>query len=148
MRMMKTKRLNYLRKRLDLLNLSKKISIFNHDKKFENYFDLVLLDVPCTGSGVWRRRPESIIKINKNNFKEYLKIQKEILNKASKYCKKNGIITYITCSLFESENENQIKSFLEKNKGFKILDINLIFKKKFNQITLNSLNQWLTLSLI
>ena len=36
---------------------------------------------------------------------------------------------YITCSLFESENENQIKSFLEKNKGFKILDINLILKK-------------------
>ncbi len=140
------KRLNFLRKRLASLNLSKKISIFHHDKVFENYFDLVLLDVPCTGSGVWRRRPESIIKINKNNFKDYLIIQKEILNKASKYCKKNGIITYITCSLFESENENQIKSFLERNKGFKILDTNLIFKKKFNQITLNSLNKWVTLS--
>ncbi len=140
------KRLNHLRKRLDFLNLSKKVSIFRHDKIFEDYFDLVLLDVPCTGSGVWRRRPESIIRINKNNFKDYLKIQSEILNKASKYCKKNGIITYITCSLFESENEKQINSFLKKNKGFKILDINLIFKKKFNQITLNSLEQWVTLS--
>ena len=112
-----------------MLNLSKKVSIFNHDKVFENFFDLVILDVPCTGSGVWRRRPETIIRINRNNLKYYLKIQKEILNNASKYCKKNGIITYITCSLFESENENQINSFLEKNKGFKILDINLILKK-------------------
>ena len=140
------KRLNHLRKRLDLLNLCKKVSIFNHNKVFENFFDLVILDVPCTGSGVWRRRPETIIRINRNNLKYYLKIQKEILNNASKYCKKNGIITYITCSLFESENENQIKSFLEKNKGFKILDINLILKNKFNKITLNSLEQWLTLS--
>ena len=65
-----------------------KVSIFNHNKVFENYFDLVLLDVPCTGSGVWRRRPETIIRINRNNLKYYLKIQKEILNNASKYCKK------------------------------------------------------------
>ena len=40
------------------------------------------------GSGVWRRKPESIIKINKADLKEYVRTQKEILNKASKYCKK------------------------------------------------------------
>ena len=139
-------RLNHLKKRLALQKLSKDISIFYHDKIFESYFDLVILDVPCTGSGVWRRRPESIIRINKNSFKEHLKVQKEILNKASKYCKKNGIITYITCSIFENENENQIMSFLKKNKDFEVLDINHILKKKINQITFNNLNQWLTLS--
>ncbi|RPH08055.1 MAG: RsmB/NOP family class I SAM-dependent RNA methyltransferase [Alphaproteobacteria bacterium TMED93] len=139
-------RLNHLKKRLALQNLSKDISIFYHDKIFANYFDLVLLDVPCTGSGVWRRRPESIIRINKNSFKEHLKVQKEILNKASKYCKKNGIIAYITCSIFENENENQIMSFLKKNKDFEVLDINNILKKKINQITFNNINQWLTLS--
>ncbi len=130
------KRLNFLRQRLKVLGLNKKIIIFNKDEKFKNFFDLVLLDVPCTGSGVWRRRPESIIKINKDNFKKYLTVQKEILNKASKYCKKNGIISYVTCSLFESENEGQIKCFLEKNKDFKILDINLILKKKSNVLLL------------
>ena len=139
-------RLNHLKKRLALQKLSKDISIFYHDKIFESYFDLVILDVPCTGSGVWRRRPESIIRINKNSFKEHLKVQKEILNKASKYCKKNGIITYITCSIFENENENQIMSFLKKNKDFEVLDINHILKKKINQITFNNINQWLTLS--
>ena len=139
-------RLNHLKKRLASQNLSEDISIFYHDKIFESYFDLVLLDVPCTGSGVWRRRPESIIRINKNSFKEHLKVQKEILNKASKYCKKNGIITYITCSIFENENENQIMSFLKKNKDFEVLDIKHTLKKKINQITFNNLNQWLTLS--
>ena len=94
-----------------------------------------------------RRRPESIIKINKSNFKEYLKVQKEILNKASKYCRKNGILSYITCSLFESENEDQIKSFLEENRGFEILDINLELKKKFKNNTIKNTNSWLTLSL-
>ena len=64
-------RLTYLSRRLERLKLNKKIFLFEHDDKFKNYFDLVLLDVPCTGSGVWRRRPESIIKINKANLKEY-----------------------------------------------------------------------------
>ena len=124
-------RLNYLSRRLERLKLNEKIFLFEHDDKFKNYFDLVLLDVPCTGSGVWRRKPESIIKINKTDFKEYLRIQKEILNKASIYCKKNGIISYITCSLFENENEGQVKNFLKENKDFEILDINLMLKEKF-----------------
>ena len=76
-----------------------------------------------------------------------MKVQKEILNKASKYCRKNGILSYITCSLFESENEDQIKSFLEENRGFEILDINLELKKKFKNNTIKNTNSWLTLSL-
>jgi 16S rRNA (cytosine967-C5)-methyltransferase len=140
-------RLTYLSRRLERLKLNKKIFLFDHDDKFKNYFDLVLLDVPCTGSGVWRRRPESIIKINKADLKEYVRTQKEILNKASKYCKKNGIMSYITCSLFEDENEGQVKSFLKENKGFEILDINLMLKEKFNKNIIKNTNSWLTLNL-
>ena len=46
---------------------------------------------------------------------------------------KNGIMSYITCSLFEDENEGQVKSFLKENKGFEILDINLMLKEKFKK---------------
>ena len=128
------------------LNINNKVTIFNGNKGLENYFDVILLDVPCTGSGIWRRRPETMIRLNLTEYKKNLKIQYELLNKVAKYCKKNGIISYITCSIFQDENENQIKKFLDNNKAFKILDINLILDNKFNHINLNSFYKWLTIT--
>ena len=106
-------RLKLLKKRFHLLNINNKVTIFNGNKGLENYFDVILLDVPCTGSGIWRRRPETMIRLNLTEYKKNLKIQHELLNKVAKYCKKNGIISYITCSIFQDENENQIKRKLE-----------------------------------
>ena len=139
-------RLKLLKKRFHLLNINNKVTIFNGNKGLENYFDVILLDVPCTGSGIWRRRPETMIRLNLTEYKKNLKIQHELLNKVAKYCKKNGIISYITCSIFQDENENQIKKFLDNNKAFKILDINLILDNKFNHINLNSFYKWLTIT--
>ena len=139
-------RLRFLKKRFHLLNINNKVTIFNGNKGLENYFDVILLDVPCTGSGIWRRRPETMIRLNLTEYKKNLKIQHELLNKVAKYCKKNGIISYITCSIFQDENENQIKKFLDNNKAFKILDINLILDNKFNHINLNSFYKWLTIT--
>ena len=139
-------RLNILRKRIDTLNIKKKIMFFHDTKKLINYFDLILLDVPCSGSGVWRRRPEDLIKLDKYKLKNNIVIQKKLLDRASTYCKKNGIISYITCSIFKDENENQIESFVSKNKGFKILDINLNLKKKLQNMDLQSKKKWLTLT--
>ena len=56
-------------------------------------------------------------------------------------------MSYITCSLFEDENEGQVKSFLKENKGFEILDINLMLKEKFNKNIIKNTNSWLTLNL-
>ena len=83
-------RLKLLKKRFHLLNINNKVTIFNGNKGLENYFDVILLDVPCTGSGIWRRRPETMIRLNLTEYKKNLKIQYELLNKVAKYCKKNG----------------------------------------------------------
>ncbi|MEC6997707.1 MAG: RsmB/NOP family class I SAM-dependent RNA methyltransferase [Pseudomonadota bacterium] len=139
-------RLKVLKKRLENLKIYNKISIFNNTKNFHNYFDLILLDVPCSGSGVWRRRPDEMIKLDLNKYKNNLKIQASILKKAAKYISKNGLISYITCSLFADENEMQIKKFLSNNKAFKLVDINIVLKKELKNINLRSTYKWLTLT--
>ena len=104
-------RLEILKKRVKSLKSEHDINIFTENKKFREYFDLILLDVPCSGSGVWRRRPENIVKLDLGQHLKNIKIQSKLLEKASKYCKKGGTISYITCSLLEDENEKQIKKF-------------------------------------
>lgn len=139
-------RLKVLKKRLKYLKINNKINIFKNNKNFHNYFDLILLDVPCSGSGVWRRRPDEIIKLNLTKYKKNLKIQASILEEAAKFISKNGLISYITCSLFADENEIQIKKFLSNNKAFKLEDINIVLKRELNNINLRSTYKWLTVT--
>ena len=139
-------RLKVLKKRLKNLKIHNKISMFNNTINFHNYFDLILLDVPCSGSGVWRRRPDEMIKLDLTKYKKNLKIQASILKKAAKYISKNGLISYITCSLFADENEIQIKKFLSNNKAFKLVDINIVLKKELKNINLRSTHKWLTIT--
>ena len=79
---------------------------------------MILLDVPCSGSGVWRRKPENLVKLDTAKYKKFNN-SKKLLKEVTKYCKKDGLISYITCSLFEDENESQIIDFLNENKVLK-----------------------------
>lgn len=80
-------------------------------------FDKVLSDVPCSGLGVIKRKPD--IKYSQTpNLKELEELQYNILTNASKYVKKGGKILYSTCTLRKAENENQIERFLKENKDF------------------------------
>lgn len=80
-------------------------------------FDKVLSDVPCSGLGVIKRKPD--IKYSQTpNLKELEELQYNILTNASKYVKKGGKIFYSTCTLRKAENENQIERFLKENKDF------------------------------
>ncbi len=81
-------------------------------KRFENSFDRVLLDVPCTGAGVIRRNPDAKWKLKKSDLQNLIQTQKEILDSYSVMMKKDGKLVYATCSLFPEENELQVKSFL------------------------------------
>lgn len=92
------------------------------DKKYIEKFDKILLDVPCLGIGVIRRKPDIKWKRKKEDINEICKIQLEILNTCSKYLKKGGHLVYSTCSILEEENREIIEKFI-KNDEFKLLKI-------------------------
>lgn len=88
--------------------------------------DRLLLDVPCTGTGVWRRNPEARW-LMKDNVLDNLHLQqKEILNTYSEMVKPSGEMVYSTCSILPSENRLQVEAFLAQNSNFKLVkDIQL-----------------------
>ena len=81
-------------------------------------FDRVLADVPCSNTGVLRRRPDARWNWTKEHLAELVKLQSEILVKAAAHVAPGGIIVYSTCSNELEENEGQIESFLAANPGF------------------------------
>lgn len=83
----------------------------------------VLMDVPCSGLGIIRKKPEIKWNKNKNELKELVKIQRNILKNGSRYLKKGGILLYSTCTLNKEENEGNIKWFLKENPEFKLENI-------------------------
>ena len=82
-------------------------------------FDCVLCDVPCSGLGIIRRKPD----IKYKDFLEFdglLPIQKAILNNAKSYVKSGGKLLYSTCTLRKAENEDIVNEFLAQNGDFKL----------------------------
>ncbi len=80
-------------------------------------FDGVICDVPCSGWGIMRRKPEIKYKESKD-FKELQDLQQKILSVSSSYVKSGGRMVYSTCTIRKQENEEQVKTFLENNKNF------------------------------
>jgi 16S rRNA (cytosine967-C5)-methyltransferase len=80
--------------------------------------DKVLLDVPCSGLGVLKRNPDSKWKLREETMVTTRNIQHQILSDYSAMVKPGGVLVYSTCSILPSENENQVKKFLEQNNQF------------------------------
>jgi len=76
-------------------------------------FDLIIADVPCTGSGTWSRSPEALIFFNKKEIDKYCQLQKKIISNTVPFLKKNGKLVYITCSVFKKENEGMVEFILQ-----------------------------------
>ncbi len=89
--------------------------------KFYKSFDCVVLDVPCSGSGAWRRNPQQKWRITQKLIDNLIRLQFSLLQQAKNLLKDNGKLIYITCSLLRSENESVIESFILKNPGFSII---------------------------
>ena len=85
-------------------------------KRQKGKFDIVLTDVPCTGTGTWRRNPDMRWRTFGPTLEELTAIQAEILERVAALVKPGGKLVYATCSLLPDENENQIETFL-KNHG-------------------------------
>lgn len=119
----KLKLINASCKRLGLTNVDvQEYDGMKLDKDSIAKFDYVLADVPCSGLGIIRRKPEIKYK-EKEEFRELPPIQKKILENASKYVKVGGTLIYSTCTIQDSENLDVIKEFLQKHKNFELSPI-------------------------
>ncbi len=74
--------------------------------------DLVFVDAPCTGTGTWRRRPDSKWRVKPAQLQKRMQDQREILQAASTYVKPGGRLLYATCSFLMEEDEDRVAEFL------------------------------------
>lgn len=88
---------------------------------YKNKADYLLLDVPCSGSGTIRRKPDLKWKLHADFIKEIKVTQAKILSDYSSMLKIGGCMVYATCSILPSENEKQIEQFLSANNSFEFL---------------------------
>ena len=109
------------------LNLNVKDATI-HDELDDDKYDIVLLDVPCTGLGVIDKKPDIIINYSDEKRDALVDIQRKILEACKHYVKKGGILSYSTCTETKEENEDNIEFFLSNNKDFEV-----IFEKKIKR---------------
>ncbi|WP_342366049.1 RsmB/NOP family class I SAM-dependent RNA methyltransferase [Pseudoalteromonas sp. S16_S37] len=91
-------------------------------KRLKDKFDCVLLDVPCSGTGVLRRNPDAKWQLANDNIENLITLQGEILQRYSQMCKPGGRLVYATCSILPSENQQQVQAFLANNPEFKLVE--------------------------
>ena len=101
-----------------------------YKEEYKNKFDKLLLDVPCLGIGVLKRKPDIKWQRKKDDIEEISKIQFNILSTCSKYLKENGKMVYSTCSIFKKENRDLIEKFLKENSNYELEKIDEILVKK------------------
>jgi 16S rRNA (cytosine967-C5)-methyltransferase len=91
-------------------------------------FDRVLVDAPCSGSGTWRRNPDAKWRLTPDQLERYAEGQTRLLAAAAPLVKPGGRLVYVTCSLLKRENEGRIEEFLGRGRGFKLVEINQIWR--------------------
>lgn len=121
-----------LKKRLQLSGVknfqTRQIDLTN-DFKFTyplNYFDGIISDVPCSGSGTWARTPEMLSFFSEKEISEFQKKQKRIAESVIPYLKPGKPLVYITCSVFKAENEEVIE-YLSQKHGLEIECAEMIY---------------------
>lgn len=118
-------RLNILRENMQRLNLQPQQIIcadaLNYLQDFKGEpFDAILLDAPCSGTGIFRRHPELVHIKNRQDIIRQAGLQKQILAVAGNALKPGGVLIYCTCSIAKLEGEDQINSFIISHPEFKI----------------------------
>jgi len=96
------------------------VSIVAYEEVLNSKFDAILLDVPCSNTGVLAKRIEARYRINPKAIKKLTETQSDLLAAASKMLKPNGKICYSTCSIQKAENSERIRDFLRQNPAFEL----------------------------
>lgn len=96
-------------------------AVFN--KELIDSAQRVLIDVPCSGLGIIRKKPEIKWTKNLHQLRDLKMIQRSIMENAASYVKKDGILLYSTCTINKDENEENIKWFLNKFNNYKIIPL-------------------------
>jgi 16S rRNA (cytosine967-C5)-methyltransferase len=87
----------------------------------EGKMDRVIVDAPCTGSGVWRRRPDAKWRLSPQMLEARLAEQRAVLDQAARLVKPGGRLIYITCSVLPPENRDQVDAFIARHPEFSIV---------------------------
>lgn len=88
-------------------------------------YDLIICDVPCSGSGTWGRTPEQLYYFEQERIDHYTSLQQKIVRTVQNHLTENGYLLYITCSVFKKENEEQV-SFIQQNFPLELLSMELL----------------------
>ena len=121
------KKIDIVKENLDRLRIKGVETLINDgtvlNQSFVNKFDKVLLDAPCSGLGIIRRKPD--IKINRqaSDAKELQVIQLKLIEVASEYVKAGGVLVYSTCTIDDLENDQVIEKFLAEHSDFTVDEI-------------------------
>ncbi|AIT10067.1 16S rRNA methyltransferase [Candidatus Francisella endociliophora] len=129
------KRLELLKDNVNRISPNKSIDILKHDltEAFTGKFDKIILDAPCSALGTIKRNPDIKILRTVKDIEDIQALQNKILqNLWNNNLEGNGYLLYITCSILKQENQDQIKSFIEKNQNAEIAKIEILKKYKID----------------
>ena len=117
------RRIRRLKKNLLRLQFDTEIiceDFFNYE--CSDLFDCILIDAPCSASGLMQKKPEILVRDKEKNIEKLIDKQQRMLEKSEQLVKIGGYIVYCVCSIHSSEGSNQIDTFLKKKKNFKIVE--------------------------
>lgn len=101
----------------------------------EGKMELVVIDAPCTGSGVWRRRPDAKWRLSPQMLAARIEEQAAVLEEGARLVKPGGRLAYITCSLLPPENRDQVESFLARHPEFKLIPWRTLWAEALPDVT-------------
>lgn len=101
------------------------IDLANNKQPVASSYDLIIADVPCTGSGTWSRTPEQLFCFDKIKIEQYAELQKKIISNVIPSVKTGGHLLYITCSVFKKENEGNV-SYIKENFSLELIKMEIL----------------------
>jgi 16S rRNA (cytosine967-C5)-methyltransferase len=99
-------------------------------------FDLVFVDAPCSGSGVWRRQPELKTRLTESRLAELASLQDRLLDQAATRVAPGGRLLYATCSILPRENEDRLVAFRARHPQFRLLNARVLWEEAGGEMAL------------